>query len=106
VCNTFSERQVTGWLEDLNQTQRRDERILFGAAITTWILAVVCYAGVAYYGLHGKAAATAACLGLGSAILGGGIALFRKAKKMRFRRRHRNRQTDQQRRQQPPAAAA
>ncbi|MEW2283973.1 hypothetical protein [Streptomyces sp. NPDC047841] len=103
MCNTFTDRQVDFWLDDLNQLQRRDERILFGSAIATWIIAIACYCGVAYCGITGKPAATAACVFFGTLIGGWGVVLFKKAKRIRHHRRVRNRQVGQQRRQ-PPAA--
>lgn len=106
MCNAFSTRQVDDWLDDLNRMQRRDERILFGTAIATWILAAVCYSGVAYFGITGKPAATTAAICIGGLIGAWGVVLYKKAKNLRLRRRARNRQIEQQRRQPPPPAAA
>jgi hypothetical protein len=106
VCNTFSDRQVTGWLEELDESQRRDERVLFGLAVALWIIGASCYVGVALSAIHHDGAATTAFGIFGTAAVGWGIGLVSSAKKRRTRRRQRNRQVTQRRQNPPPAAAA
>lgn len=87
MCETYTERQVTAMVEDLDQFRRRDERIMLGLAILAWGVAATCYTGVAYWALHGNGPLTTASVCFGTLIGGWGVLIFKAFRKRRARRR-------------------
>jgi hypothetical protein len=87
VCETYTERQVAAMAEELDLIRRRDELILLGLAIFTWVVAATCYTGVGYWALHGNGPLTTASVCFGTLIGGWGVLIFKTYRKRRARRR-------------------